>query len=55
LRLRLQPLPDISAWHYGGETSIGNAQVHIWQLFDKQFKKTSTYTFYATPDGTPVR
>jgi hypothetical protein len=50
-----QPLPDISGWLYGGVTEIGNAPVHIWQLFDRQGGKTSTYTFYTTPDGSPVR
>eukprot|EP00882_Tetradesmus_deserticola_P005396 GHRQ01005678.1.p1 GENE.GHRQ01005678.1~~GHRQ01005678.1.p1 ORF type:complete len:200 (+),score=73.28 GHRQ01005678.1:390-989(+) len=49
------PLPDISGWLYGGTTEIGNAPVHIWQLFDRQAGKTSTYTFYTTPEGTPVR
>jgi hypothetical protein len=50
-----QPLPDISEWLYGGVTEIGNAPVHIWQMFDRQGGKTSTYTFYTTPDGSPVR
>lgn len=50
-----QPLPDISDWLYGGATQIGNAPVHIWQRFDRQGGKTSTYTFYTTPQGTPVR
>ncbi|WIA34990.1 hypothetical protein OEZ86_013270 [Tetradesmus obliquus] len=49
------PLPDISDWLYGGATQIGNAPVHIWQRFDRQGGKTSTYTFYTTPQGTPVR
>jgi hypothetical protein len=50
-----QPLPDISDWLYGGTTSIGNSQVHIWQLFERKWGKTSTYTFYTTPEGQPVR
>jgi uncharacterized protein affecting Mg2+/Co2+ transport len=50
-----QPLPDISRWLYGGTTSIGNSEVHIWQLFDRKWGKTSTYTFYTTPEGLPVR
>lgn len=49
------PLPDISSWSYGGTTSIGNSEVHIWQLFDRKWGKTSTYTFYTTPEGLPVR
>jgi hypothetical protein len=51
----LQPLPDISGWEYGGTASLHNAQVHIWQRFNKQMGKVSTYTFYTTEDGTPVR
>lgn len=51
----LQPLPDISDWLYGGTTSIGNSQVHIWQLFERKWGKTNTYTFYTTPEGQPVR
>jgi hypothetical protein len=50
-----QPLPDISQWLYGGTTSIGNSEVHIWQLFERKWGKTSTYTFYTTPEGLPVR
>lgn len=50
-----QPLPDISGWLYGGTTSIGNSEVHIWQLFERKWGKTSTYTFYTTPEGLPVR
>lgn len=53
--LMLQPLPDISDWTYGGTTSLGNSDVHIWQLFERKWGKTSTYTFYTTPEGLPVR
>eukprot|EP00879_Flechtneria_rotunda_P007527 GHRR01007896.1.p1 GENE.GHRR01007896.1~~GHRR01007896.1.p1 ORF type:complete len:555 (+),score=166.79 GHRR01007896.1:1913-3577(+) len=49
------PLPDISKWSYGGKTTINDNDVHIWQWFNKQWGKTSTYTFYTTPEGTPVR
>lgn len=51
----LQPLPDLSSWLYGGSTNIANEAVNIWQLFSKQWGKTSTYTFYVTPQGRPVR
>eukprot|EP00775_Hariotina_reticulata_P008341 gene8341-8525_t len=53
--LAAAPLPDISDWEYGGTASLHNAQVHIWQRFNKQMGKVSTYTFYTTEDGTPVR
>lgn len=49
------PLPDLSDWHYGGSTNIGNEEVNIWQMFTKKWGKTSTYTFYTTPQGRPVR
>lgn len=51
----MQPLPDLSNWHYGGSTNIANEEVHIWRLFSKKSGKTSTYTFYTTPEGRPVR
>lgn len=48
-------LPDISGWPYLGERQVNGEAVHLWRYEQKHSAKTSVYSFYIRPDGTPVR
>jgi hypothetical protein len=53
--LSSQPLPDISEWSYAGTTQLGNTPAHMWQLMRRAQQKVSSYTFYTSPEGAPLR
>lgn len=42
-------------WRYAGNMSLDGAVANIWQYKDHVGEKTSSYTFYVTPDNRPLR
>ncbi|GBF89567.1 hypothetical protein Rsub_02285 [Raphidocelis subcapitata] len=50
------PLPSLDEWRYAGATVLRGKDAEIWTLRERLSEaKTAVYTFYITPEGTPLR
>lgn len=55
--LRAPALPDLSAggWVHAGAAAVGGRPAELWQRKDIKGQKISSYAFYVSEDGTPLR
>ncbi|PNW80870.1 hypothetical protein CHLRE_07g333000v5 [Chlamydomonas reinhardtii] len=54
-RLVYNPLPEMEFWEFGGTIDLDGKEANVWQRQNKAGNKVSQHTFYATPDGVPLR
>ncbi len=56
MTMYVQVLPDMGdAWQHYGRVVMDGADADMWQLKEMAGEKTSTYTFYVSLDGAPLK